>query len=84
MFSNGTIFKFDETSVATSLFMRKSYHLNTMGSKLSKIIEENSVASDYIICHADIKDFKLNKWTKIENGIEISTGAEISTKIGFS
>ncbi len=41
-------------------------------SKLSKIIEENSVASDYIICHADIKDFKLNKWTKIENGIEIS------------
>lgn len=27
--------------------------------------------SDYLICHADIRDFKLNKWTKLEIGLGI-------------
>ena len=40
--------------------------------KLSQTVESYSDSCDYIICHADIKDFKLNKWAKVEHGIDVS------------
>jgi len=39
---------------------------------LSKTVESYANSCDYILCHADIKDFKLNKWAKIEHGLELS------------
>lgn len=41
-------------------------------SKISKTIDSYKNKVDYILCHADIKDFKLNKWTKLETGIDRS------------
>lgn len=41
-------------------------------NKLSSTVEKYSKTCDYVLCHADIKDFKLNKWAKVEHGIELS------------
>jgi hypothetical protein len=41
-------------------------------TRLAGIIEDNRDDADYIICHADIKGLTLNKWAKVEHGIELS------------
>lgn len=41
-------------------------------SELSRKVKHFSGSADYVICHADIKDFKLNKWTKLEHGLDKS------------
>lgn len=38
--------------------------------QLSRKIKHFNGKADYILCHADIKNFQLNKWTKLEHGIE--------------
>ena len=40
-------------------------------TKLNQIIEDHNELCDYIVCHADVKDFSFNKWTKIDHGIEV-------------
>ena len=37
--------------------------------ELSKTVVAYNGKADYIICHADIKDFRLNKWTKLVHGL---------------
>jgi hypothetical protein len=41
-------------------------------TRLAGIIEDNRDDSQYIICHADVKGLTLNKWAKVEHGIELS------------
>jgi hypothetical protein len=41
-------------------------------TRLAGIIEDNREDAEYIICHADIKGLTLNKWAKVEHGIELS------------
>lgn len=36
---------------------------------ISKTVASYTKKADYILCHADIKDFRLNKWTKLEHGL---------------
>lgn len=38
--------------------------------ELTNKVKQFASMCDYMLCHADINDFKLNKWTKIENGID--------------
>jgi hypothetical protein len=38
--------------------------------QITKIVSSYSDKADYIICHADIKNFKLNKWVKINSGLD--------------
>lgn len=39
-------------------------------AKLNSVIADHQSFCSYIICHADIKGFKLNKWVKLEKGLE--------------
>ena len=39
-------------------------------SKISNTVSKYIGVADFIICHADIKDFKLNKWVKLHTGLE--------------
>jgi hypothetical protein len=41
-------------------------------NELSRKVNQFKGKADYILCHADIKDFKLNKWTKLEHGLNKS------------
>jgi hypothetical protein len=38
--------------------------------ELSRKVKHFSGSADYILCHADIKEFQLNKWTKLEHGLD--------------
>jgi len=40
-------------------------------TKLSNCVNDYRNICQYIICHADIKGLKFNKWTKVEHGIEM-------------
>lgn len=40
-------------------------------AKITKEVLSNVELADYIICHADIKSFKLNKWVKLHSGLDI-------------
>lgn len=40
-------------------------------AKITKEVLNNVELADYIICHADIKSFKLNKWVKLHSGLDI-------------
>jgi len=42
-------------------------------AKLSQIIEDHKDVCNYIVCHADIKGLRFNKWTKVEHGLEINS-----------
>lgn len=39
-------------------------------SKLSESIKKYKKGCDYLLCHADINEFSLNKWTKINGGLD--------------
>ena len=39
-------------------------------NKISKTVSSYIGKADYIVCHADIKDFILNKWVKLHSGLE--------------
>lgn len=41
-------------------------------TKITDIIKNHSTLCDYIVCHADIKGLRFNKWTKVEHGLEIN------------
>jgi hypothetical protein len=41
-------------------------------SVLSDIVKQHTGKVDYILCHADIKDFKLNRFQKLEHGLSQS------------
>jgi len=38
--------------------------------KITKEVTSYIGKADYIICHADIKNFKLNKWVKLHSGLD--------------
>lgn len=38
--------------------------------KITKEVTSYVGKADYIICHADIKNFKLNKWVKLHSGLD--------------
>jgi hypothetical protein len=40
-------------------------------SRINQIITDHSDLCEYIVCHADIKGLRFNKWTKVEHGIEV-------------
>lgn len=40
-------------------------------SQINQIITDHKELCDYIVCHADIKGLRFNKWTKVEHGIEV-------------
>ena len=40
--------------------------------KLSQIVSDHKDICNYIICHADIKGAKFNRWTKVEHGVDVS------------
>ena len=40
-------------------------------SRLSNVVNDYRNICQYIVCHADIKGLKFNKWTQVEHGIEI-------------
>jgi len=40
--------------------------------KITKTVSSYIGKADYIICHADIKNFKLNKWVKLNSGLDIN------------
>jgi len=42
-------------------------------SDISKIISDYSNLCEYVICHADIKGVKFNKWTKVEHGVDLDS-----------
>jgi hypothetical protein len=42
-------------------------------SILSETVSKYQGKADYVLCHADIKDFRLNKWTKLESGLSRSS-----------
>lgn len=39
--------------------------------KITKEVTSYVNRADYIICHADIKNFKLNKWVKLHSGLDV-------------
>lgn len=39
-------------------------------NKITKEVKSYIGKADYIICHADIKNFKLNKWVKLHSGLD--------------
>lgn len=41
-------------------------------NQLAAIIEDNREEADYIVCHADVKGLTLNKWAKVEHGLELN------------
>ena len=41
--------------------------------EITKKVSKFSKEADYMICHADIKDFRLNKWVKIHSGLDINS-----------
>ena len=41
-------------------------------NQLAAIIEDNRDEADYIVCHADFKGLTLNKWAKLEHGLELN------------
>ena len=45
-------------------------------NRLNQIIEDHKNLCEYIVCHADIKGLRFNKWTKVEHGIEMDTLSE--------
>jgi DNA repair exonuclease SbcCD nuclease subunit len=38
--------------------------------KLNSIIQDHQTLCSYIICHADIKNFRFNKWVTVDKGLE--------------
>jgi DNA repair exonuclease SbcCD nuclease subunit len=36
-----------------------------------RIIKDHENLCDYIVCHADVKGLRFNKWTKVEHGLEL-------------
>jgi hypothetical protein len=40
--------------------------------KISNTVSKYISKAEYIVCHADIKDFKLNKWIKLQTGLELN------------
>lgn len=40
--------------------------------KISNTVSKYIGKAEYIVCHADIKDFKLNKWIKLQTGLELN------------
>lgn len=38
--------------------------------KITKEVESYIGKADYVVCHADIKNFKLNKWVKLHSGLD--------------
>jgi len=40
-------------------------------NRLNQIITDHKELCEYIVCHADIKGLRFNKWTKVEHGIEV-------------
>jgi hypothetical protein len=40
--------------------------------RLSQIVTDHKEICNYVICHADIKGTRFNRWTKVEHGIEVS------------
>lgn len=42
-------------------------------NRINQIITDHKDLCDYIVCHADIKGLRFNKWTKVEHGIEVDT-----------
>jgi DNA repair exonuclease SbcCD nuclease subunit len=40
-------------------------------ARLNQIITDHKDLCEYIVCHADIKGLRFNKWTKVEHGIEV-------------
>lgn len=40
--------------------------------EISQVVLNHSGKVDYILCHADIKGFRLNKWATLEHGLEIN------------
>lgn len=40
--------------------------------QLVDVIRENSVTCQYIVCHADVKGLRFNRWTKVEHGLDIN------------
>lgn len=41
-------------------------------NKITEIIKNNAALCEYIVCHADIKGLRFNKWTKVEHGLEVN------------
>lgn len=42
-------------------------------AQINQIITDHKDLCEYIVCHADIKGLRFNKWTKVEHGIEVDT-----------
>jgi DNA repair exonuclease SbcCD nuclease subunit len=42
-------------------------------SRLAGIIDDYRDSADYIVCHADVKGLTLNKFAKVEHGLELNT-----------
>jgi hypothetical protein len=40
--------------------------------RLGEIVEEHKELCEYIVCHADVKGMRFNKWTKVEHGLDIN------------
>lgn len=40
-------------------------------NRINQIIDDHRDLCNYIVCHADIKGLRFNKWTKVEHGIEV-------------
>jgi hypothetical protein len=40
-------------------------------NRINQIITDHKDLCEYIVCHADIKGLRFNKWTKVEHGIEV-------------
>lgn len=42
-------------------------------AKLAEIVTDYRDICQYIICHADIKGLKFNKWTQVEHGLDLNS-----------
>jgi len=40
-------------------------------SRLSSVVNDYRNLGHYIVCHADIKGLRFNKWTQVEHGLEV-------------
>jgi hypothetical protein len=40
-------------------------------NRINQIITDHQDLCEYIVCHADIKGLRFNKWTKVEHGVEV-------------
>jgi DNA repair exonuclease SbcCD nuclease subunit len=40
--------------------------------RITELISDHKNICDYVICHADIKGVRFNRWTKVEHGVEVS------------